>query len=274
TVSWLHTDHQGSVVATSNAAGAPVSLVNYSPSGELGTALDGTALTAPPTGSPFGYTGRQYDAETGLWQYRARYYHPQLGQFLSQDPIGTKDDPNLYLYVANDPMNRTDPTGMREVRWSVQPSAAGAFARQLVRYLGTSEGRSQYVALNQSSKIYTINAGVGLGNEYVWETREINWDPTESGPLDDGSSQSSAVVLGHEVSHALSHDRQGTKAFREGLRDQTPPTMTEDENGDFVVSRGAPSIEEERAVDDADRIAKELGEPLRERYRNDGIRPR
>lgn len=58
TVSWLHTNHQGSVVATSNAAGAPVSLVNYSPSGELGTALDGTALTAPPTGRPFGYTGR------------------------------------------------------------------------------------------------------------------------------------------------------------------------------------------------------------------------
>jgi len=115
TIHWHHTDHQGSVVATSNASGAPVSLVNYSPNGELGTALDGTSLTAPPTGSPFGYTGRQYDPETGLWQYRARYYHPQLGQFLSHDPIGTKDDPNLYLYVANDPVNRTDPTGMQTV---------------------------------------------------------------------------------------------------------------------------------------------------------------
>ena len=111
TLYWHHTDHQGSVIATSNAAGAPVSIVNYSPNGELGTALDGTAVTAPPTGSPFGYTGRQYDPETGLWQYRARYYHPQLGQFLSHDPIGTKDDPNLYLYVANDPVNRMDPTG-------------------------------------------------------------------------------------------------------------------------------------------------------------------
>ena len=111
TLYWHHTDHQGSVIATSNAAGVPVSIVNYSPNGELGTALDGSALTAPPTGSPFGYTGRQYDPETGLWQYRARYYHSQLGQFLSHDPIGTKDDPNLYLYVGNDPVNRMDPTG-------------------------------------------------------------------------------------------------------------------------------------------------------------------
>ena len=112
TIYWHHTDHQGSVVATSNASGAPVSLVNYSPNGELGTAADGASLTAPPTGSPFGYTGRQYDSETGLWQYRARYYHPQLGQFVSTDPIGTKDDPNLYLYVGQDPVNRVDPTGL------------------------------------------------------------------------------------------------------------------------------------------------------------------
>lgn len=122
TIYWHHTDHQGSVVATSNASGAPVSLVNYSPNGELGTAPDGSALAAPPTGSPFGYTGRQYDPETGLWQYRARYYHPQLGQFLSTDPIGTKDDPNLYLYVGNDPVNRTDPTGNESAAISVWAS--------------------------------------------------------------------------------------------------------------------------------------------------------
>ncbi|QLQ14261.1 MAG: RHS repeat-associated core domain-containing protein [Brevundimonas sp.] len=53
-----------------------------------------------------------WDPETGLYQYRARYYHPRLGVFLSTDPVGTKDDPNLYLYVGLDPVNVTDPTGM------------------------------------------------------------------------------------------------------------------------------------------------------------------
>lgn len=111
-VHWFHTDHQGSVIATSNGAGQAEGLTNYSPHGEFGTAADGvTALTVPPTGSPFGYTGRQWDGKAGLYQYRARYYSPELGIFLSHDPIGTKDDPNLYGYVANDPVNNTDPTG-------------------------------------------------------------------------------------------------------------------------------------------------------------------
>lgn len=105
-VTWLHTDHQGSVIATSNASGEVVGLATYSAYGEFGP-----GQTAPPTGSPFGYTGRQFDPETGLYQNRARYYHSRLGQFLSTDPIGTKDDLNLYLYVGLDPVNFSDPTG-------------------------------------------------------------------------------------------------------------------------------------------------------------------
>ena len=105
-VYWHHVDHQGTVIATSDSAGQTVGTASYSPYGEFGA-----GISAPPQHSPFGYTGRQYDVETGLYQYRARYYSPRLGQFLSMDPIGTKDDPNLYMYVGLDPVNKTDPTG-------------------------------------------------------------------------------------------------------------------------------------------------------------------
>jgi len=58
------------------------------------------------------FAGREYDQETGLYYMRARYYDPQLGRFMSEDPIGLAGGINLYAYVANDPANSSDPFGL------------------------------------------------------------------------------------------------------------------------------------------------------------------
>jgi len=55
------------------------------------------------------YTGRELDSETGLYYYRARYYNPADGRFLSEDPA--RSDLNLFSYVSNSPVNFIDPTG-------------------------------------------------------------------------------------------------------------------------------------------------------------------
>jgi len=61
----------------------------------------------------FGYTGRDWDSDTGLQYNRARWYDPALGRWLSQDPIGfAAGDVNLYRYVGNSPTNATDPSGL------------------------------------------------------------------------------------------------------------------------------------------------------------------
>ena len=60
---------------------------------------------------PFRYTGREFDAETGLMYYRARYYDSATGRFLSEDPLGFGGGNNFYPYVGNNPTDFSDPDG-------------------------------------------------------------------------------------------------------------------------------------------------------------------
>ena len=67
---------------------------------------------------PFTFTGREWDEETGLYYYRARYYDPMEGRFISKDPIGFKGGINLYNYVDSNPLNFTDPFGLEKSDFS------------------------------------------------------------------------------------------------------------------------------------------------------------
>jgi RHS repeat-associated protein len=102
TVTYLHHDHQGSVIAQANTSGVVGNKYKYSPFGEA-TSLTGTTI---------GYTGQRWDNETGMYHYKARYYRPTINRFLQPDPIGYTEDLHLYTYVMNDPMNKTDPEGL------------------------------------------------------------------------------------------------------------------------------------------------------------------
>jgi RHS repeat-associated protein len=57
------------------------------------------------------FQGRELDAETGLYYYRARYYSPRLGRFISHDPMDYVDGMNMYQFVRGNPVNWVDPFG-------------------------------------------------------------------------------------------------------------------------------------------------------------------
>ena len=65
------------------------------------------------------FTGCEYDKEIGLYDYRARYYSADLGRFISRDPIGIRDNVNLYSYVGNNPVKFVDPMGREKAILSI-----------------------------------------------------------------------------------------------------------------------------------------------------------
>jgi RHS repeat-associated protein len=101
----LLADTLGSIIAITDSAGTVSTEYTYEPFGA-------TTATGASTPSELQFTGRENDG-TGLYYYRARYYHPTLQRFISEDPIGfAGGDLNLYEYVRSRPTNYADPLGL------------------------------------------------------------------------------------------------------------------------------------------------------------------
>lgn len=112
---YLHADGQGSTVAVTDPTGAAIWLGGYRHTGELSWEW-GSRVTN------YLYTGQEFDPESGLYNYGARYLDPTLHRFLTPDAaVPRLFDPqalNRYAYARNSAINRIDPTGNNDGPWA------------------------------------------------------------------------------------------------------------------------------------------------------------
>ena len=107
-------DHLGTPIAAHNAKGEVVWTAEYEAWGRI---RQETVSDDPKVNIPFRFQGQYHDEESGLHYNRFRYYDPEIGRFVSQDPIGLWGGDNLYTYVDT-------PTGWIDP-WGLQPTNSG-----------------------------------------------------------------------------------------------------------------------------------------------------
>ena len=112
-----HQNALGCVSEITAPGGGVVEWVTYDVYGKA-TVLNsaGTTQGSSYVGNPLLFTGREFDAESGKYHYRARAYDAEAGRFLQRDPLGYVDGLGLYEYVQGAPSSLIDPSGRTTVR--------------------------------------------------------------------------------------------------------------------------------------------------------------
>ncbi|MFZ5965279.1 PKD domain-containing protein [Thalassococcus sp. BH17M4-6] len=136
---------------------------------------------------PYGFTGREHDAESGLIHFRARAYDPETGTFLQKDPIGFGGgNPNLYAYVQNDPVNLVDPTGLTAtMSYRALTTMTAVTAAQAICTAATDCQEAQATGWGAIfSGVFSLVEAI---SKAMSEIPPLEGPEAEPGPNDDGS---------------------------------------------------------------------------------------
>jgi RHS repeat-associated protein len=210
TVSYYEQDGLGSVTSLSNSVEAPTETYTYDSFGRL-------AASTGTLANPLKYAGRELDAETNFYYYRARYYDPGQGRFLNEDPIKWAfGQTNFYPYVRNNAGTFNDPTGLYPNKTPEPP------------------GGPPIPVPGQPNLpwVWNPNPSNDRGGTYRpdgWsgaDRPEINWDPNDGGHWDlkpgNGDSTERFDRWGNPITPDQAHRKPGPSCERTQLPDIGP----------------------------------------------------
>ncbi|HSP78408.1 MAG TPA: toxin TcdB middle/N-terminal domain-containing protein [Myxococcaceae bacterium] len=243
---WYHQDHLGSVRVLSNQSGQVVASYDYS-------AFGATLSSSGSTSNSRGYGGHVVD-DTGLVYMNARYYDPQLGRFVSPDPVvPSSENPqalNRYAYVYNNPISNSDPTGHVPVVAAIATSVAVGVATEfagaafIISVVGAATVTAGYVlqdpmlmsiggVLLGASSAYAFGAGF-LADKFTaqaaWVGGSVSALTSPVSPLDPKLKQAigwayTAQSLIHEWQHIDENLETGAEKLRKKFTEEDRATI-------------------------------------------------
>ena len=157
---YYHADGLGSITTLTSHMGNVVQRYEYDSFGNM-------SLKPHFIKQPFTYTAREFDPETGLYYYRARYYDAKTGRFITRDPIGFDGgDANLYVYAGNNPVNWVDPLGLELISLNDGIRIANtAYTWIGMPYL---YGGSSRKGIDCSHLVWIVYEETGFPYQYTW----------------------------------------------------------------------------------------------------------
>jgi RHS repeat-associated protein len=224
---YLHHNLIGSITGITDENGNLIELVEYDPYGK--------PYFLKPTGNPQNpyessesstignttlFQGREYDSETGLYYFRARYYDPELGRFLQPDPKGYVDSMNLYQAFNLNPINFIDPFGKVKIISKITIHEVSSHEIATATKGWTLGG---YFKPEKFEVEYSIEEIDGLFAPRVTIYVEMNiYIPKEGDPIYGlkgamGLPKSPKEALEHELGHALIGFLQVSEVYRDSM---------------------------------------------------------
>ena len=170
---YYHPDHLCSSSYITNLDGEVAQHIEYVPFGEIFIEERNNTWN-----TPYLFNAKEFDEETGMYYYGARYYEPRLSLWMSVDPLQEKY-PNIstYCYAANNPIKFIDSDGRKLLFASGTTEAFKQKFRAAIMYLHEHNADGIIAQIDKSSTIIYITERVGEASAFSKTKKTIYWDP-------------------------------------------------------------------------------------------------
>lgn len=188
------------------------------------------------------YSGKECDDSTGFYYFGARYFISWLGRWLSADPIGEKDGPNLYSYVSNNPFSYKDPDGLSKKRkaWTLADSAVEDDAGQDDLKGKSKKGRKSFYPTGTTSVSSAITQQYVTSTTGVIAILKVNGVALQTGKNGPADPTLEFPSMGTENQKGLKINPHAEdwnlNSFRVAYQESTSSTLTSFLKSEYVPS--------------------------------------